>query len=84
MSLLSVPVHPLQTTCWSSSGQCRKGPSERGNLVDMYDVTTKYITTAMLVTDFVWVKIKGWVATPATLPLDPSLIPYSNFVADSN
>ena len=59
MSLLPVPVHPLQTTCSSSSGQCRKGPSERGTLVDMCDVTTKYITTAMLVTDFFFFKLRG-------------------------
>ena len=53
MSLLSVPVHPLQTTCSSSIGQCRKGPSERGSLVD---------TTAMLVTDF-W-KLRGGLQPP--------------------
>ena len=64
MSLLSVPVHPLQTTCSSSSGQWRKGPSERGRLVDMYDVTTKYITTAMLVTDFCFWKLRGGLQPP--------------------
>ena len=52
MSLLPVPVHPLQTTCWFSNWQCRNGLSERGSLVYMYDVTTKYVTTGMLVTDF--------------------------------
>ena len=41
----------------------QKMPSERGSLIDMYDVTTKYITTAMLVT-YLFRKLMGGLQPP--------------------
>ncbi len=69
MSLLPVPVHPLQTTYWCSSGQRWKGPSKGKS--GQHDVTTRSITTAMLVTAL-FLKINRGGCNPHN-PLIPSL-----------